>query len=718
MSSDPQDPLVGTVVDGRYRVTARISEGGMGVVYRAEHVFLKREVALKRLHRELTEQKQAVARFEREAQAAAKIDHPNVCQVLDCGVGDDGAFFIAMELLDGVSLDARIARGPLPLPEVVDIGGQICDALARAHELGIVHRDLKPENIMLVPRRDGPGFVAKIMDFGIAKVAQEGEGKKLTQAGMIFGTPQYMAPEQAAGGAVDARADLYALGIILYEMATGHCPFRSENVSELLMMHLTRTPPPLEAVAPHLRFPEPFRAAVFGCLEKNPAHRIPTATALAAALRSCAGLQAEPVTVPPLPAGGVVVAPTLFAPPPTASPATAPIPPGPPTVPAFGAGPPPTEPIAPLPPPAVPSPVGVPPAATVGIPPVGVPAPRRPVWPWIVGSALLIGLAVLATALAVQGGSAGEAGDASRDGRAAAAVRRGRRDAASGTRPSSAPPPAPAAEPAAPPAPAAQPSAPPAPPPLFPSLQDAVRPSSEAVAAALAADRAAFEAGDPEVAVALALVPQNRLRQALEQLQMLGTRLDGNAHYHYHLAVLLARSGRTAPALDHALRAAELDGRYAGNAELLAMAVKALAVGATAEAAERFLDRALDPFVAESLARATLETYRSVRHARRVHDLLARRGLLDGLPAYLALPLRAYGGEDCEARKAALREIAAAPDPRMRPLLHRFRKTTGCNLLGLGDCWPCERSEIRAALAAVDAAARTAAAGARPDGER
>jgi len=708
VSSDPQDPLVGTVVDGRYRVAARISEGGMGVVYRAEHVFLKREVALKRLHRELTEQKQAVARFEREAQAAAKIDHPNVCQVLDCGVGDDGTFFIAMELLDGVSLDARIARGPLPLPEVVDIGGQICDALARAHELGIVHRDLKPENIMLMPRRDGPGFVPKIMDFGIAKVAQEGEGKKLTQAGMIFGTPQYMAPEQAAGGAVDARADLYALGIILYEMATGHCPFRSENVSELLMMHLTRMPPPLEAVAPHLRFPEPFRAVVFGCLEKNPAHRIPTATALAAALRSCAGLLAEPVTVPPAPAGGVVVAPTLFAPPPVAPQATVPVTAGPQTVPAFGVGPPPTDPIAPLPPFVAPSPVGAPTAATVGAPAVGLPALRRPVWPWIVGSALLTGLAVLVTALAMQDASPGEARDAATDGRVAAAARRSRRDAASGSRPSSAPPPAPAAEP----------SAPPAPPPLFPSLQDAVRPPSEAVAASLAADRAAFEAGDPEVAAALALVPQNRLRQALEQLQLLGARLDGNAHYHYHLAVLLARSGRNAPALDHARRAAELDARYAGSAELLGMAVKALAVRATAEAAERFLERALDPVVAESLARATLETFRSSQHATRVHDLLARRGLLDGLPAYLALPLRAYGAAGCEARKAALREIAAAPDPRMQPLLRRFRNTSGCSPLGFGDCWSCERSEIRTALAAVDAAAKTVATGAGPDGER
>ncbi|NMC69070.1 MAG: hypothetical protein GYA57_03260, partial [Myxococcales bacterium] len=271
------------------------------------------------------------------------------------------------------------------------------------------------------------------------------------------------------------------------------------------------------------------------------------------------------------------------------------------------------------------------------------------------------------------------------------------------------PPPPTATEPHAPSPPLA---------PLFPSLQDVINPSAEAVAAALAADRAAFEAGDPEVAAALALVPQNRLRQALEQLQLLGARLDGNAHYHYHLAVLLHRSGKNAPALDHALRAAELDARYAGSTELLGLAVKALAVRATAEAAERFVELALSPEVAESLARATLETFRSNQHVTRVHDLLARRGLLDGLPAFLALPLRAYGVAGCEARKAVLREIAAAPDPRMQPFLRRFRNTSGCSPLGFGDCWPCERSEIRTALAAVDAAAKTPAAGAGADGQR
>ncbi|MBN1772778.1 MAG: protein kinase [Deltaproteobacteria bacterium] len=681
MSSDPLDPLLGTVVDGRYRVVSRISEGGMGVVYRAEHVFLKRDVALKRLHRELTEQKQAVARFEREAQASAKIAHPNVCQVLDCGVGDDGAFFIAMELLDGTPLDARIAQAaPLPLPELLDIGVQLCDALVRAHELGIVHRDLKPENVMLMPRRDGPGVVPKIMDFGIAKVAQEGDGKKLTQAGMVFGTPQYMAPEQAAGSAVDARADLYALGIILYEMATGRCPFQSDNVSALLMMHLTQPPPPLEAVAPQLRFPEPFRAVVFGCLEKNPAHRIPTAGALGTALRGCAGLQAEPVTVPPPSVAGAVVAPTLLAPPSTVAPHG--------TLQLTAA--------AHL---AVPTTVGPLTAAAVAGPASYAPPRRRPVWPWLVGFVVLVGLVVLVTVLVLQGGRDDAAIGPATDRRTPTA-RAERKGAA--TRRSSEPATAPR-EPA--------PPAPPGPStlsPLFPSLQAATSPASTEVVAALAADREAFEKGDPEVAAALALVPQNRLRQALERLQLLDARLDGNAHYHFHRAVLLSRSGKAAPALDHALRAVELDARYGGSAELLGMAGKALAARGTVEPAERYLARALDVVTAESLARATLETFRSSQHATRVHDLLAGRGLLAGLPPFLALPLRAYGAGDCEARQAVLREIAAAPDARMQPFLRRFKHDSGCAPLGFGDCWPCERAEIRSALAAVDAAAKAA----------
>ncbi|MDI7269362.1 MAG: serine/threonine-protein kinase, partial [Myxococcota bacterium] len=230
-----KDPLVGQVVDGRYRIVARLSEGGMGVVYRAEHVFLKRDVALKRLHPELTGHGEVVARFEREAQAAARIDHPNVCSVLDCGVGEDGALYVAMELLEGASLEARIVEAaPLPLPEIVDVAVQICDALGRAHDLGVVHRDLKPENVMLVPRREG-GMTAKIMDFGIAKVvAQSGASAKSTAT---VGTPLYMAPEQVQGRSdlIDGRTDIWAMGVVLYEMLTGQLPFPGMNYNQVIL---------------------------------------------------------------------------------------------------------------------------------------------------------------------------------------------------------------------------------------------------------------------------------------------------------------------------------------------------------------------------------------------------------------------------------------------------------------------------------------------------
>ncbi|NMC69308.1 MAG: serine/threonine protein kinase, partial [Myxococcales bacterium] len=300
MTLDLHDPLLGTTIAGRYRILSRIAAGGMGVVYRAEQVFLKHQVVIKRLNPELTGHGTAVERFTREAQAAVRIDHPNVCRVLDCGVSEDGAVYIAMELLEGQLLTDRIAEmGILPLSEIVDIGTQLCDALERAHALGIIHRDLKPDNVMLVARPDGKGDLAKIMDFGVAKLQHDADGKALTQAGMVFGTPKYMAAEQAAGEPLDARADLYSLGVMLFEMATGHVPFDAPTIGGLLSKHLTEPAPALEQVAPHLLYPLPFRELVARCLVKDPAQRIQTAAEVGAALRACSGLRASLVGPPP-----------------------------------------------------------------------------------------------------------------------------------------------------------------------------------------------------------------------------------------------------------------------------------------------------------------------------------------------------------------------------------------------------------------------------------
>jgi len=660
--SPEKDPLVGTVVDGRYRVLSRLSEGGMGVVYRAEHVFLKRDVALKRLHRELTGHGQAVARFEREAQAAARIDHPNVCQVLDCGVGDDGTFFIAMELLEGTPLDRRIAEAaPLTLAEISDVGAQICDALQRAHALEIVHRDLKPENVMLVPRREGPGVVAKIMDFGIAKVAQEGDGRKLTQAGMIFGTPQYMAPEQAAGGLVDARADLYALGVILFEMATGRCPFESPTVSGLLTKHLTEPAPPLEAAVPHLAFPPPFRALVARCLDKDPDQRFPSAAELAAALRACSGLSATLVAPPPAPAPlEQVHAPTVLA-----------------------AGP------------VVPSTVG---PLTAGAPPPTMVLPahgwsRRSRVSWIVAG-VTTGV-VLVALVAVLIGQSGSREPAAGSGDAVAGVDAGTAGSPRTTG-AAAPAPVPAVSDA---------SSPLAVGPLLPTPRFGEGPTAAELAGAAAEERRAFETGVPEVAAALALARDGKVRDAIAQLQWLAMKLDASAHFHFELAVLFARDRKLAEALDHARRVVELDRRYAADAELLALAYQGLAGRPTAEAAESYFTQVLDERTAEQLVRIALEGNRSAPTLRRVRDLLERRGLLAGIPEFLRQPLRAFAAETCPARKAVLREILAGPDGRMAPYLRRFKGESGCGVMGLMDCWSCERGELRAALKAVDAAA-------------
>jgi serine/threonine-protein kinase len=278
------DPFIGTVVGERYRIVSRIGVGGMGAVYRAEHTMMRRDLAIKVLLPELGGKEEFARRFEREAESASRLTHPNIITVTDFGHTAEGSLFLVMEYLAGQSLSDAIAAGPMPTTRALAIVRQILRGLEHAHGAGVVHRDLKPENIMLV-ERDGQPDVVKILDFGIAKVTQpQSGGEALTQAGVIFGTPEYLSPEQALGEAVDVRADIYAAGIILYEMLAGRKPFESEDKVKIISMHLSHAPPRIRDVSPSVDVPLPLEQAIMQSLEKSREHRFATATAFLQAL--------------------------------------------------------------------------------------------------------------------------------------------------------------------------------------------------------------------------------------------------------------------------------------------------------------------------------------------------------------------------------------------------------------------------------------------------
>jgi serine/threonine-protein kinase len=218
-----------------------IGEGGMGTVFRAEHVLMRKTVAVKLLHPALGKVDAIAQRFTREAQSASKLEHPGIIDVTDFGRTQEGELYLAMELLEGESLAHAIARERLPLARAVAIVRQMAQALEHAHEMGVVHRDLKPENIMLCP---GEPERVKLLDFGIAKMNDDTDGKQpLTQAGVAFGTPHYMSPEQAVGEPTDQRSDIYSCGVILFELLTGRKPFVADQAVTVIKQHLTKDPP-------------------------------------------------------------------------------------------------------------------------------------------------------------------------------------------------------------------------------------------------------------------------------------------------------------------------------------------------------------------------------------------------------------------------------------------------------------------------------------------
>jgi len=276
--------LIGALLGDRYRVIERIGVGGMGAVYRALHTALKRDVAIKVLLPDFGGKDEFVRRFEREAESASRLAHPNIIAITDFGRTPEGLLFLAMEFLDGQALTVLIGQGPIARARATSIMRQILSALGHAHATGVVHRDLKPDNIMLVTRHAQPDVV-KILDFGMAKLTDAASGgEPLTQAGMIFGTPEYLSPEQALGDTVDARADLYAAGVILFEMLTGRRPFESPDKVRIISMHLSQPPPRMSDINPGLSIPGPLEDLVRQSLEKHRENRFGSASAFLTAL--------------------------------------------------------------------------------------------------------------------------------------------------------------------------------------------------------------------------------------------------------------------------------------------------------------------------------------------------------------------------------------------------------------------------------------------------
>ncbi len=269
MSINPR-MLVGTVLDNRYRIDALLGEGGMGEVYSAEHVQIGRKLAIKVLHPLYSNEEEVLERFRREARAATAIGHPNIVDVTDSGTTPDGRAFFVMEVLEGMELaDVIIDNGWMDPERAAHVAIQVCQAVGAAHKVGIIHRDLKPENVFLVTRDGEPDFV-KILDFGIAKSTrmEMTRGGGLTQPGLAMGTPEYMAPEQAAGQPSDSRVDVYATGGLLYAMIVGRPPHEGDNIMEVLTLKATKTPESPKNIRPEI--PEELDAIVMKALSRNP----------------------------------------------------------------------------------------------------------------------------------------------------------------------------------------------------------------------------------------------------------------------------------------------------------------------------------------------------------------------------------------------------------------------------------------------------------------
>jgi len=307
---DPEDPLIGALLAGRYEVKRRIGEGGMGLVYEGKHRDIDKPVAIKVLRNDLSRRPDVVARFRQEAKSASRIGHENIVDVSDFGETRYGSSYFVMEFLEGEDLANVLGREvTVDAQRACGIVLQCCRALGAAHAKHIVHRDIKPENIFLI-ERDGVKDFVKIVDFGIAKMGDietEGQpGRKLTKTGMIFGTPEYMSPEQAAGKELDHRVDVYALGIILYECLAGRVPFVGDTFMGVLTQHLFSAPPPIVEMNPRAQVSAELELVIAKALAKAPGERYQDTAELAEAIECALDGQVSRATAMTPPTGRMI----------------------------------------------------------------------------------------------------------------------------------------------------------------------------------------------------------------------------------------------------------------------------------------------------------------------------------------------------------------------------------------------------------------------------
>ena len=293
----PLADLVGQVVADRYHIIKKLGEGGMGAVYLGEHVKMGRKSAIKVMTQAMSNDPDAVSRFNREASNASRLSHPNICQVYDFGETSEGLIYLAMEFIEGRSLsDLAEAEGALPPARAASIVKQAAEALQVAHDQSIVHRDIKPDNIMIVQGKDGSDIV-KVVDFGIAKaIAGDETGQKVTKTGLVVGTPEYMSPEQLSGDKIDGRSDLYSLALVCYKLLTGVLPFQADTSQETMIKRLTDAPEPLATARPDIVFPPRLQAVMDRALARSLTERYGSAAEFGRDLEASVGGPAVPAT--------------------------------------------------------------------------------------------------------------------------------------------------------------------------------------------------------------------------------------------------------------------------------------------------------------------------------------------------------------------------------------------------------------------------------------